>query len=84
MKRRRRRTRKYKRRRRKRNTRKNRRRRRRRYRGGANCSLKGGLCNMFKNSGHGIKHLGGKMSHGSKKVFNVLTPGCPPSCRYTT
>ena len=59
-------------------------RRRRRYRGGANCSLKGGLCNMFKSSGHGIKNLGSKIAHGSKKVYNGLTPGCPPDCRYTT
>jgi hypothetical protein len=85
MKRRRRRTRKYKRRR-KRITRKKRkrRRRRRRYRGGSNCSLKGGLCNMFKSSGQSIKHLGGKITHGSKKIFNGITPGCPPDCRYTT
>ena len=66
----------------KRRRRTRRRRRRRHYRGGATCSVGDSLKSIIKSPFRGAKNIGHAWENGAKKVYNSLTPGCPPACHF--
>ena len=66
----------------KRRRRTRRRHRRRHYRGGKTCSVSDSLKSIFKSPYHGAKNMTQAWENGAKRVYNTLTPGCPPACHF--